>query len=78
MGSIPGTPKVIFGSFFFNLGMSWDVSGSGLGTFSGWVWDGFGKKLDGSKIEIFKNGREYFSGVGALKINMFRLSRTKF
>ena len=38
MGSIPGPPKVILGSFrghfFVNFGMSWDVSGSGLGTFS--------------------------------------------
>ena len=42
--------------------MSWDVSGSGLGTFS----DGFGmvlkKMLDGGrKMKIFKNGWEYFS-----------------
>ena len=53
-GSIPGSPKVISGSFrghfFVNFGMSWDVSGSGLGTFLdrfGMVWenmsDGFEK-----------------------------------
>ena len=45
-GSIPGSPKVISGSFwghfFVNFGMSWDVSGSGLGTFS----DGFGMVLE--------------------------------
>ena len=42
-------PEGRFGiTLFVNLGMSWDVSGSGLGTFS----DGFGmvskKILDGS------------------------------
>ena len=50
-GSIPGSPKVISGSFrdhfFVNFGMSWDVSRSGLGMFL----DGFGmvlkKVLDG-------------------------------
>ena len=40
--SIPGSPKFISGSFrghfFVNFGMAWDVSGSGLGTFS----DGLG------------------------------------
>ena len=45
-GSIPGSPKVISGSFrghfFVNFGMSWDVSGSGLGMFS----DGFGMVLE--------------------------------
>ena len=45
-GSIPGSPKVISASFwahfFVNFGMSWDVSGSGLGTFS----DGFGMVLE--------------------------------
>ena len=39
-------PKVISGSFrdhfFVNFGMSWDVSGSGLGMFS----DGFGMVLE--------------------------------
>ena len=30
------------GHFFVNFGMSWDVSGSGLGTFS----DGFGMVLE--------------------------------
>ena len=46
MGSIPGSPKVISGSFrgnfFVNLGMSWDVSGSGLAKFS----DGCGMVLE--------------------------------
>ena len=46
--------------FFVNSGMSWDVSGSGLGMFL----DGFGivlKKIGwGRKVNIFKHGREYF------------------
>ena len=45
-GSIPGSPKVISGSFrghvVVNFGMSWDVSRSGLGTFS----DEFGMVLE--------------------------------
>ena len=49
------------GHFFVKFGMSWDVSGSGRGTFS----DGFGMVLKknvgwGRKMKIFKNGREYF------------------
>ncbi len=40
-GSIPGSPGSVRGHFFVDFGMSWDVSGSGLGTFS----DGFGMVL---------------------------------
>ena len=43
----PAPRRSVRGHFFVNFGMSWDVSGSGLGTFS----DGFGmvsqKKSDG-------------------------------
>ena len=50
------------GHFFEIFGMSWDVSGSGLGTFL----DGFGKVLEknvrrGPEIKIFKHVREYVS-----------------
>ena len=49
-----------WGHFLVEFGMSWDVSGSGQGTFS----DGFGMVLEkmsdevrrGRKNEIFKNG----------------------
>ena len=34
--------RSVWGDFFVNFGMSWDVSGSGLGTFS----DGFGMVLE--------------------------------
>ena len=37
----PAPRRSFWGNFFVNLGMSWDVSGSGLGTFS----DGFGMVL---------------------------------
>ena len=55
--------------FFVNFWMSWDVSGSGLGTFS----DRFGmvlEKMTGGveRTNIFKNGREYFSCVGRTQI----------
>ena len=63
------------GSLFEIFGMSWDVSGSGLGTFLDW----FGKVLENmsgevEKIKIFKNAREYFSQVGALQNSIFSLS----
>ena len=57
--------QVIFwsgwGNLFINFGMSWDVSGSGLGTFS----DGFGMVLEknvrqGREIKVLKTGWEYF------------------
>jgi hypothetical protein len=59
--------------------MSWDVSGSGLGTFS----DGFGMVLNtnigrGRKNKKIKNDREYCSRFGALKIHIFRLSPALF
>ena len=48
------------GHFFVIFGMSWEVSGSGLGMFL----DRFEKVLKnvrrGSKHDIFKNDREYF------------------
>ena len=37
----PAPRRSVRGQFFLNFGMSWDVSGSGLGTF----WDGFGMVL---------------------------------
>ena len=37
----PASRRSFRGHFFVNFGMSWDVSGSGLGTFS----DGFGMVL---------------------------------
>ena len=52
--------------------MAWDVSGSGLGTFSdgfGMVWE---KMSDGVDF-FFKNDREYFSCIGLYKNNIFSL-----
>ena len=70
---------VISGSLFRQF---WDVLGCVWEWFRdvfGWFWDGLGKNVGrGRKMKIFKNDREYFSGVGALKIHFFRLSRTKF
>ena len=39
---VAGFPKVGSGRLFLDFGMSWDVSGNGLGTFS----DGFGLVLE--------------------------------
>ena len=70
---------VISGSLFRQF---WDVLGcvwEWLGDVFGWVWDGFGKNVGrGRKMKIFKTDREYFSGVGALKIHIFRLSPAFF
>ena len=69
----PAPRRSFRGHFFVNFGMSWDVSGSGLGTFS----DGFGMVLkkvsDGVKKNI-KHDREYFSCIGLFKNNMFSRS----
>ena len=58
----PAPRRSVRGHFFINFGMSWDVSGSGLGTF----WDGLGmvlKKMLGvvNKINKCKQCQEYFS-----------------
>ena len=71
MGSIPGPRRSFWGNCFVDFGVSWDVSGSALGTFS----DRFGmvleKMSDGvEKTIIFKNGREYFSCVGRTQIKV--------
>ena len=75
----PASRRSFWGHFFANFGMSWDVFGIGLGTLSdgfGMVWEKMSGGVD--KIKKIKNDREYFSGVGALKIHLCRLSRTKF
>ena len=50
----PAPRRSFWGNLFVNFGMSWDVSGSGLGTFS----DRFGMVLenmsDGSKNQNFQ------------------------
>ena len=58
-GSIPGSRRSLLGILFVNFGMSWDVSGSGLGMFL----DRFGKVLEKMSDEVknIKNAREYFS-----------------
>ena len=67
-------PRIsVRGNCFVNFGMSWDVSGSGLGTFS----DGFGmvleKTSDGAGQMFFvlyfsKNAGSIFPESGYLKI----------
>ena len=58
----PAPRRSFWGHFFVNFGMSWDVSGSGSGTFSDGFWMVLGKNVGwGRKMIIFKNDREYFS-----------------
>ena len=62
------------GSLFHEL---WDMLGDVLAYFGdlfGWVWDSFEEKPQKCrKVEIFKNAREYFSRIGALKISIVTL-----
>ena len=46
-----------FGTCWDGFGMVWGIFGEG-------VWEGFGRGLTRSKIEIFENVRECFSRVG--------------
>ena len=48
------------GHFFVIFGMSWEVSGSGLGTLLDRFWKVLKNVRRGLKIETFKNGWEYF------------------
>ena len=70
----PAPRRSFWRHFFVNFGMSWDVSGSGLGTFS----DGFGmvleKMSDGVEKSIFsKMTGSIFAELGYLKIICFKL-----
>ena len=48
------------GHCFVIFGMSWEVSGSGLGTFLDRCWKVLRNVRRGQKIEILKDGWEYF------------------
>ena len=72
----PAPRRSFRGHFFVNFGMSWDVSGSGLGTFS----DGFGKfweKCRTASTNKQKNTGSMFPESGKFKNHMFRLSPVK-
>ena len=47
----PAPPRSVRGHVFITFGMSWDVSGSGVGTVS----DGFGMVLEKMSDEVNKN-----------------------
>ena len=77
-GSIPGSPRSGRGHFFVNFGMSWDVSGSGLGTFS----DGFGMVLEKMSDEVGKSKFSKMTGSifpesGRFRIAFLAYSRAK-
>ena len=51
-GSIPGSRRSFWGHCFANFGMSWDVSGSGLGMFLdgfGMVWEKMSDEVENQK-----------------------------
>ena len=74
----PAPRRSFRGHFFVNFGMSWDVSGSGLGTFS----DRFGmvleKMSDGvEKLKFSKMAGSIFPESGYLKIACLGYPRPK-
>ena len=74
----PAPRRSFWGNFFVNFGMSWDVSGSGLGTFS----DRFGmvlqKMSDGvEKYKFSKMTGSIFPESGYLKITCLGYPRPK-
>ena len=74
----PAPRRSLWGNLFVNFGMSWDVSGIGLGTFS----DRFGmvlqKMSDGvEKYNFSKMIRSIFPESGYLKITCLAYPRPK-
>ena len=74
----PARARSVWGHFFINFGMSWDVSGSGLGAFS----DGFGmvleKMSDGVRKSTFsKMTGSSFPESGRFKITFLAYPRTQ-
>ena len=55
----PAPPRSVRGNFFINFGMYWDVSGSGLGTFS----DGFGMVLEKMSDKVENQNFQKWLGV---------------
>ena len=74
-------PQVTFlsgrGHFFVNFGMSWEVSGSGLGTFLDRFGKVLGKTSDGVEQTIFsKMPGSIFPELGRCRIACLAYSRT--
>ena len=74
----PAPRRSVWVHFFMKFGMSWDVSGSGLGTFS----DGFGmvlKKISGraEKINVSKMTGDTVPESGYLEIACVAYPRPK-
>ena len=68
----PAPRRSFRGHFFVNFGMSWDVSGSGLGTFS----DGFGMVSENVWTFFLMTG-SMFPEPGYLKITFLAYPRPK-
>ena len=71
-------PRSFLGNFFVNFGMSWDVSGSGLGTFSDMFGMVLEKMSDGfEKYKFSKMTGSIFPESGYLKITYSGYPRPK-
>ena len=78
VGSIPASPRSVRGHFFVIFGMSWEVSGSGLGMFL----DRFGKvleKMSGGvrKVKFSKMAGSIFPESGRFRIAFLTYPRSK-
>ena len=74
----PAPRRSFRGHFFVNFGMSWDLSRSGLGDVSGWVWDGFGKMSGWPKhMKFSKMAGSIFPESGYTKITFLAYPRQK-
>ena len=74
----PAPPRSVRGHFIVDLGMSWDVSGIGLGTFS----DGFGMVLEKicgevEKTKFSKMAGSIFPESGCSRIAFLAYPRPK-
>ena len=74
----PAPRRSVWGNLFVNVGMSWDVSGSGLGT----LLDGFGmvshKNVGrGQKLKFSKMARSILPESGCLKISFLLIPGRK-
>ena len=77
-GSIPGSPGSFRGHFFVKFGMSWDVSGSGQGTFLDGFWMVLEKMSDEvGKCQISKMFGSMFPESGRSRIAFLAYPRPK-
>ena len=78
VGSIPASPRSVRGHFFVIFGMSWEVSGSGLGMFLDRFGKVLGKMSDGvQKLKFSKMTGSIFPESGRFRIAFLTYPRAK-